>query len=145
MCDRSQHSGLIAAHRVAKRQIVELQDRVAELEEIIGLKPVLAADFYLTPIEAKIFGMIMKSSGYVAGAAMVVAIWGAAIEADAPHDPRTVLKVHVFNLRNKLLAHGIEIATRIGDDYCASYGMNAANKQRARDAIINLSILESRR
>lgn len=84
-------------------------DRVAELEEIIGLN-YLPPDFLgLTYTEGRFLGLLVHRA-IVSRHAFMAAIWGGRPESEQP-DPK-IIEIYVCKLRKKLLPLSIGIRNR---------------------------------
>lgn len=94
-------------------ELQQLRDRVAELEEAIGLtampalRAVLKPEGYWLSTCETLCGMLMKRP-CVPRSAAYIAIYGGRPECDQP-DPKLV-DVTVHRLRQALRPHGVEIA-----------------------------------
>lgn len=95
-------------------EIERLRDRVAELEEMLGIRFELPNALGLTPLEARIVGVLIKreiaSRDYI-----YWAVYGDLPDCDQP-DIKTI-EVHIVKIRRKLAAHGISILNRYNVGY----------------------------
>lgn len=124
----------LAAAVALRDAALGLQDRVDELEAVIGLKPRVPPSLPLTPNEADILGMALAASGVLTKERIAVALYGGRPDCDQPASPLKSIKVMVCRLRKKLAAADpeIKIATTIEGDYHGGLYMTAANKSRVR-------------
>jgi DNA-binding response OmpR family regulator len=102
-----------------------LQDRIEELEQLLGMAPTLPRPWRLTPREARLFGLLMKHA-VLSADFIIAAIWG----GDAGTSDKS-LEVLVFKLRRKLAPAGIVINT----EWSTGYYIAADHKRLARDLI----------
>ena len=87
-------------------RIQQLEDRVAVLEEALGIKYHAPPEWGLTPMQDQIVGML-RAARALPYERMMAAIYGM---VDNP--PLTdVIRVQSCRIRPKLKAHGIEIRT----------------------------------
>ena len=87
-------------------RIAALEDRVAMLEEALGLT--YRAIPTLTPTQNKMVGMLVKHHGIVSYERFMTALY--ADRDDGGPDPH-ILAVHIYKLRPKLAAMGAEVET----------------------------------
>jgi len=110
-------------------QIIALQDRIEELEDLLGTSPPLTNAYCalgLPPHQRRMLGLLMKRTE-VTREQMIIAVWGDGPEAKQP-DLRTI-DVHISNIRKKLKSSGAKITTLWGEGFM----MTPADKQKLRD------------
>lgn len=100
-----------------------LRDRIAELEELLGLTAAMPAMIALTKHEAMLLGIVLKRE-FVSKTAAMMALYG---RLDETPDTK-IVDVFLSHLRKKLNAHGIKIETKWGEGIF----MDAANKALVR-------------
>jgi DNA-binding response OmpR family regulator len=117
----------VAAMRGLRDYAQRLEDRIAELESLLGIN--MPAILGLTKTQTVILGMLVAApSGVVGTGAIITALYGARPEADQPKGPEKVIHVQVNSLRKKLGTRDIAIETRAS----VGYFMTSANKARVR-------------
>jgi DNA-binding winged helix-turn-helix (wHTH) protein len=116
-------------------ELQQLRDRVAELEEILGIdRPMtvrLREAFGLTQMPAKVLGMLLSRT-FVSKDALYTALYAVRAAADRPRT--NILERHVNKLREHLRPHGVVIETIYGE----GYRMTAPNKAKVRDVLDKL-------
>jgi len=116
--------------RVAESRTIErLQNRIHELEEILGVTTELPPVLGLTLSEEALLDALFKRE-IVTPATAFAALYASRAGGE-PSDPKNVVSVLIMRLRKKLVAHGIDIKTRSG----AGYYMTAEAKDRLRSII----------
>ena len=111
-------------------QTIELlQNRIHELEEILGVMTAFPPILGLTLSEEALLDVLFKLE-IVTPATAFAALYGSRA-GEQPSDPKNVVSVLIMRLRKKLVAHGIDIKTRSG----AGYYMTAEAKDRLRSII----------
>ena len=95
----------------AVTELQQLRDRVAELEELLGMKTPQSPCrlLHLTPTEEKLCGLLLKRP-LVTQDIFFVAVYGNLLECDQPKE--RMLDVYICKLRKKLSPLEIEITTR---------------------------------
>jgi DNA-binding response OmpR family regulator len=106
----------------------DLRDRIAQLEEVLGMNFDSPAFMGLTAHEAKLFGMLMKRDAVTKAGAMDI-LYGLGPDADVAEEK--IIDVFICKLRKKLDPFDIPVETNWGQGYF----MTEASKQRARDLI----------
>jgi two-component system cell cycle response regulator CtrA len=91
-----------------------LREKVAALEEIIGLKINVPLIFGLTAHEAKLFGVLLKRELVSKDTAMT-ALYG--LRADVEEVEIKIIDVFICKIRKKLESFGITIETVWGQGY----------------------------
>jgi len=110
-------------------RISMLEDRIEELEEIIGTCPPLTNAYCvlgLPPHQRRMLGLLMKRD-QATREQIIIAVWGDGPEAKQP-DLRTI-DVHISHIRKKLKPSGAKITTLWGEGFM----MTPADKQKLRD------------
>lgn len=109
-------------------KIAALEDRVAELEELLGVGPTFSdqyAKLGLAPIARKVLGYIVRREVATREGAFQ-AVYGALSDCDQPECLKEAIGVRVYNIRNALEPHGIRIKTV----YKVGWVMSAADKEK---------------
>jgi len=106
---------LLARRESESRKIERLQNRIYELEEILGAKTELPPILGLTLSEEALLDVLSKRE-IVTQATAFAALYGSRA-GEQPSDPKNVLSVIIMRLRKKMAVHGIEIKTRAGTGY----------------------------
>ena len=106
----------------------ELRDRVAQLEEALGMRFDAPAWMGLTVNEAKLFGLLMARDAVTKSGAMDV-LYGLGPDADVAEEK--IIDAFVCTLRKKLDPFEIPVETNWGQGYF----MTEASKQKARELI----------
>jgi DNA-binding response OmpR family regulator len=111
-------------------QIVErLQNRIHELEEILGVPSEFPPTLGLTLSEESLLDVLFKRE-IMSLAAATAALYGSKV-GGRPSDPKNVVSVLIMRLRKKLAADGIDIKTRAN----VGYYMTIEAKNRLRRII----------
>lgn len=117
-------------------QIAVLEDRIAELEELLGVS-VSWTDQYrrlgLPPLARLMLGHIVKRET-VTRESLFTTVYGGRAECDQP-DAKNAIGVRVWNIRNTLEPHGIKIQTV----YRAGWRMSAADKEKLAVLVASLA------
>lgn len=100
---------------VLTRENDDLRERIAALEEALGLTLDAPPDADFTPTEMKIIGL-MLARGYVRKEAFMTALYASRLDADSIPDIK-IIDVLVCKIRPKLEPHGVTIETKWGDGY----------------------------
>lgn len=108
------------------RENDELRERVAQLEELLGMSFDAPAFLCLAESEAKLFGMLLAREAVTKDGAMH-ALYTLRTDADAVVDDK-IIDVFVCKLRKKLEPFDLAIETNWGQGYF----MTPAMKDRAR-------------
>ena len=103
-------------------RILALEDRVAVLEEALGIRYEGMKEWGLSPVQAQIVGILRKIDSAPCKR-IYVAIYGSALD---PPD-LNVVRVHISHLRSKLKPHGVEIKSGRG---CTSCGYWIPEEQK---------------
>ncbi len=108
-------------------ELEQLRDRVAELEEALGLTATLPAMFRLglPRLEEKLLGLLLARP-FIAKEAAYIVLWGARLECEQPSFKN--LDVYISRLRAVLRRRDITIKTKYGDGWY----IEAADKARLR-------------
>lgn len=106
----------------------DLRDRVAQLEEAMGMKFASPAFMGLTGNEAKLFGLLMARDAVTKSGAMDI-LYGLGPEADVAEEK--IVDVFICKLRKKLEQFEIPVETNWGQGWF----MTSIAKQKARDLI----------
>ncbi|MDB5620539.1 helix-turn-helix domain-containing protein [Tardiphaga sp.] len=106
----------------------ELRDRIAQLEDTLGMGFDSPAWMALTGNEAKLFGLLMARDAVTKSGAMDI-LYGLGPDADVAEEK--IIDVFICKMRKKLDAFEIPIETNWGQGYF----MTEASKQRARNLI----------
>lgn len=104
----------------------QLEDRIAELEEALGVRLEIAPQWNLTPMESRTFALLLKRP--LVRPDMIELIQRHAMrkgEVYSDHYPSVV----ICKLRRKLRAHNIVIKTQ----YSVGFELDAENRNRARE------------
>jgi two-component system, cell cycle response regulator CtrA len=116
--------------RVAESQTLErLQNRIHELEEIIGVTTEFPPALGLTLSEEALLDVLFKRE--IVTQTTAFAVLYASRAGGEPSDPKNVVSVLIMRLRKKLAAYGVDIKTRSG----AGYYMTAEAKDQLRSII----------
>lgn len=94
--------------------IADLQAKVAELEDALGLNDAALYPRRMSPCERKLLGVLLRRANPNRDQLMQ-AIYAGRNGADMPNDPDSVLNVMMSRLRRHLRADAIEIETVLGD------------------------------
>jgi hypothetical protein len=129
----------LSAMRGLRDEIVRQQDRIEELEGLLGLRVRILPRVKMTPTGRLIFGVLLKAQGWTSTATLVTAIYGSLPDCDWPRDSYSVLKVHICKLRASLRPYGVEFDTIFGASGCGGYFMPPEMKAIARALIIQES------
>lgn len=132
-----------AAARSAADQLEELRrlradlaaarDRIAELEDILGLHLMpLPAVVTLPPIKRQILGLLLRAGGALPVSIIQASIYGARPFADWPSRPQKCIHVHIHRLRTALAPFDVSIRTAPTHNGALGYIMPAASKARVR-------------
>lgn len=113
---------------VLERENDDLRDRIALLEEMLGVTFESPPFMQLTPSEGKLFGLFMARDA-VTKSLVLDAFYGDRPDADLAEEK--IVDVYVCKLRDKLKRFGIEVETNWGQGYF----MTAIMKKRAQDLI----------
>ena len=114
--------------RLLERENDDLRDRVAALEDMLGVSFQSPAWLGLSRSEATIFGLLLAREA-VTKALVMDAIYGDRPDADAAEEK--IVDVWVCKLRAKIERFGIEIETNWGQGYF----MTQAMKKKMRGLI----------
>jgi DNA-binding response OmpR family regulator len=96
----------------AANELQQLRDRVAELEELLGVSDEIGFQVLgLTPTEAGLLGMLIKKD-FVAAASIYCGLFGGRPECDQPDG--NIIAVYISKLRKKI---GVEIVNVRGTGY----------------------------
>lgn len=111
-------------------EIEALRDRIAQLEEILGIDEPLAVQLRLAfnisgAMQPKVLGMLLNRS-FVTHDAIYAMLYGHRPECDQPCEKSVDVVIH--KLRNTLKPHKITFRTVID----SGYAMDAANKIKVR-------------
>jgi hypothetical protein len=101
--------------RDVRTEIERLQDRIEELESLLGLSFIIAPKLALSGMECKILGMLIKQPLMTRSMALS-AMYG--YDVDNHHDGCVDVPLH--KVRKKLHKFGIKITTRQGDGWFLS-------------------------
>jgi DNA-binding response OmpR family regulator len=113
-----------------ERRVIELEDRVAVLEEALGLTYTAPPEWGLTPTEDRILAMLNKAP-MVRRERLMVALYG--LDDDPPLS--NVVEAHISHMRRKLRPHGVEIMSHKGKRIIdGGYWIPAEQKARLADA-----------
>ena len=94
------------------REIMTRQaDRIAELEQLVGLAVEWPLRIALRPTQAKIFSMLFAASGPIGKSSLIAAMYGARPESEWPDNPDKIVHVHICGLRKAIEPHGVIIDT----------------------------------
>jgi DNA-binding response OmpR family regulator len=116
--------------RVAESRTVErLQNRIHELEEILGVTTEFPPALGLTLSEEALLDVLFKRE--IVTQTTAFAVLYASRAGGEPSDPKNVVSVLIMRLRKKLAAYGVDIKTRSG----AGYYMTAEAKDQLRSII----------
>jgi two-component system, cell cycle response regulator CtrA len=110
-------------------EIETLQERIIQLEEVIGLRFDSPLMLGLTPSEAKLFGALLKRE-FLTREALLICLYGS-----VPSDDEVEIKivdVFICKLRKKLRPFGIAIETMWGRGFYMTPAAKAAV-----DALVN--------
>jgi two-component system cell cycle response regulator CtrA len=106
-----------------------LQDRVEQLEEVLGLSRSsvsrMRETFGIRPLQARTLGLLL-SRDFVTRDGLYTALYGAMPESKWPDD--NVLDGHLCRLRRHLRPHGVVIRTQWGE----GWHITAEDKTRIR-------------
>jgi hypothetical protein len=108
-------------------RIEALEDRVAALEEALGVTRQFPVEWGLTVTEARMLGILCKT-GSAPAERFMVALYSDRSDPPASH----VIAVLMCKLRAKMKPLGVEISSRNGSSY--GYSIPAAQKARLLDA-----------
>lgn len=98
-----------------------LRDRVAQLEDAMGMRLLTPVEWRLTSSEMRVFGVLMTRE-----IATKQAIMSALYRADARDEAEIkIVDVFVCKARKKLKPFGVEIETRWGEGYYLTPAMKA--------------------
>lgn len=114
-------------------KIAALEDRVAELEELLGVGPTFSdqyAKLGLSPMERQVLGYIVRREVATKEGAFQ-AIYGARSECDQPDMMKEAISVRIYQVRNALDPHGIEIKTI----YKVGWTMSEDDKKKLADLV----------
>jgi hypothetical protein len=109
--------------------IERLQNRIHELEEILGVPSEFPPTLGLTLSEEALLDVLFKRE-IMSLAAATAALYGSKV-GGRPSDPKNVVSVLIMRLRKKLAADGIDIKTRAN----VGYYMTTEAKNRLRRII----------
>jgi DNA-binding response OmpR family regulator len=120
----------LSPRRKSGAQTIErLQNRIHELEELLGATTEFPPSLRLTLSEEALLDILFKRE-IVTHAAACTILYGSHTDG-GPSDPRNVVSVLIMRLRKKIAAHGIEIKTRSG----VGYYMTTESKDQLRSFI----------
>ncbi|MCB2107005.1 MAG: hypothetical protein KDE14_04855 [Rhodobacteraceae bacterium] len=112
--------------------IASLREHIAQLEHVLGATAAQPASAWLTPMQRKMFGMLV-ARGVVSQASFYTVLFGALPDCDQPEP--AIIKVQMCLLRKRLRAWckardvaPIVISTRWGEGFF----LDPDNKARAR-------------
>jgi two-component system, cell cycle response regulator CtrA len=116
-----------AADRIALLEAdnARLRERVATLEDQLGMSVEASLALGLTPKEAQLFGLLLARDTITKEQALAN-IYGLRPDGDEPEIK--IIDVFICKIRRKLRRFGVEITTHWG----AGYSLDAENKARAR-------------
>lgn len=114
--------------RLLERENDDLRDRIAALEDMLGVTFESPAFLELSTSEGTIFGLLMAREA-VTKSLVMDAIYGDRPDSDLAEEK--IVDVWVCKLRGKLEPWGIEVATNWGQGYF----MTTAMKDKARKLI----------
>ena len=116
--------------RESESQCIErLQNRIHELEEILGVTTAFPPMLGLTLSEEALLDVLFKREIVTQATAFAV-LYGSRA-GEQPSDPKNVVSVLIMRLRKKLALRGVEIKTRTG----AGYYMTVKAKDQLRSII----------
>ena len=116
--------------RVAESRTIErLQNRIHELEEILGVTTEFPPALGLTLSEEALLDVLFKRE--IVTQATAFSVLYASRAGGEPSDPKNVVSVLIMRLRKKLAAYGVDIKTRNG----AGYYMTVKAKDQLRNII----------
>jgi DNA-binding response OmpR family regulator len=120
----------LSPRRESGAQTIErLQNRIHELEELLGATTEFPPSLRLTLSEEALLDILFKRE-IVTHAAACTILYGSHTDG-GPSDPRNVVSVLIMRLRKKVAAYGSEIKTRSG----VGYYMTSEAKDRLRNVI----------
>jgi DNA-binding response OmpR family regulator len=126
---RNRRLSLLPRRESAAQTVERLQNRIHELEELLGATTEFPPSLRLTLSEEALLDILFKRE-IVTQAAACAILYGSHADG-GPSDPRNVVSVLIMRLRKKVAAHGIEIKTRSG----VGYYMTSEAKDRLRNVI----------
>ena len=118
----------IAETTAKDNKIAVLEDRVAELEELLGIDDATIDPFRklgLPPLARKMLGLIMKRER-ASTASLFLAAYGGLNECDQPEDEDSAVRVRIWNIRNALDPLGIKVSVV----YREGWSISAADKAK---------------
>jgi two-component system cell cycle response regulator CtrA len=114
---------------VLQDEIADLKERVARLEEALGMTHDVPLGLALTPAEARVLGILMKRDVAKKDMIMIALYDGRHAEKDIP-EPK-IVDVFVCKMRAKLKRYGLEIKTVWG----IGYSMTNGSKDMVREML----------
>lgn len=116
-----------------------LRDRIAQLEDAMGMNFLTPIEWRLTGSEARVFGVLM-SRELATKHAIMAALYDArgADEAEIK-----IVDVFICKMRPKLKAFGIEIGTRWGEGYYLSAPMKALARGDSTESAAEIALEEA--
>ena len=103
------------SHEQSPQSSDDLQNRILQLEKLLGLEPRWHLPVKLSPIQHRIFGVLLKATTTLNPQQLFQAVYGGLPQSQWP-DVKTV-EVHVHNVRKRLKPLGIYIETDWGIGY----------------------------
>jgi len=125
----NQKLALLPRRESESQTIERLQNRIRELEEILGVTTEFPPTLGLTLSEEALLDVLLKREIVTQATAFAV-LYGSRAGGE-PSDPKNVVSVLIMRLRKKLAAHGVDIKTRNG----AGYYMTVKAKDQLRSII----------
>lgn len=117
-------------------RIAVLEDRIAELEELLGIDE-KSTDPYrklgLPPVARVMLGYLMKRE-LATRQGLYEAVYGARNDCDQPLDVKGAMSARIWTIRNALEPHGVRIATISG----TGWSISAGDKKHLADVVAEL-------
>lgn len=113
-------------------QLAQAEDRIAELEEMLGLTMAQPSILNLSPTLARMLGLLRTRERWPRDA-MFRALYGGLPECDQPEV--SIVKTNIRYLRSALKTRDIKIMSEIGPDGNAVYFMTFADKARLKQVL----------
>ncbi|MCZ7564720.1 MAG: helix-turn-helix domain-containing protein [Burkholderiales bacterium] len=114
-----------------EREVERLRDRVAELEELVGLRAEFPSRLGLTHTESMLFGLLVKR-GMCTRDAIYAAMYGTRPDGDQPE--MKIIDAYVCKIRRKLAARRVPV--KIECAWGRGYYLDEASRAAAKALVI---------